>query len=91
MVNGVKQTVPEGTTVTQLLDTLKILPERVVVEVNLTILKRAEHARTTLKEGDQVEIVHFVGGGSSDKRPETRDRRPQASWSLVSCLTSQVS
>lgn len=66
MVNGVKQTVPEGTTVTQLLDTLKILPERVVVEVNLTILKRAEHTNTALKEGDQVEIVHFVGGGSCE-------------------------
>ena len=65
MVNGVKQTVPERTTITHLLDTLKILPERVVVEVNLTILKRAEHANTTLKEGDQVEIVHFVGGGCS--------------------------
>jgi len=64
MVNGVRQTVTDGTTVTQLLDILKILPERVVVEVNLTILKRAEHASTTLKEGDQVEIVHFVGGGS---------------------------
>jgi len=43
---------------------LKILPERVVVEVNLKILKRAEHASTMLKDGDQVEIVHFVGGGS---------------------------
>ena len=64
-VNGVKQTVSDGTAVTQLLETLKILPERVVVELNLKILKRAEHASTTLKEGDQVEIVHFVGGGAS--------------------------
>jgi len=62
-VNGVKHTVSESTTVTQLLETLKIVPERVVVEVNLTILKRAEHPTTTLKDGDQVEIVHFVGGG----------------------------
>ena len=64
MVNGVKQTVSDGTTVTHLLETLNIVPERIVVELNLTILKRAEHANTTLKEGDQVEIVHFVGGGS---------------------------
>ena len=64
MVNGVKQAVSDGTTVTHLLETLNIVPERVVVELNLTILKRAEHANTTLKEGDQVEIVHFVGGGS---------------------------
>ena len=64
MVNGVKQALSDSLTVTQLLDILKIVPERVVVELNLTILKRAEHANTTLKEGDQVEIVHFVGGGS---------------------------
>ena len=63
MVNGVKQSVPDGTTVTQLLNVLKIVPERVVVELNLTILKRAEHGTAILKDGDQVEIVHFVGGG----------------------------
>ena len=65
MVNGLKQMVPDGITVSRLLDTLKVTPERVVIEVNLTILKRAEHPTTTLKDGDQVEIIHFVGGGSS--------------------------
>ena len=64
MVNGVKQNVPDGTTVTQLLSTLQIVPERVVVELNLTILKRAQLGNTVLKDGDQVEVVHFVGGGS---------------------------
>ena len=64
VVNGVKQSVPDGTTVTQLLSTLQIAPERVVVELNLTILKRAELGNTVLKDGDQVEVVHFVGGGS---------------------------
>ena len=66
-VNGEKRELPEGTTVPQLLETLKIVPERVVVEVNLTILKRAELPGTILKEGDQVEIVHFVGGGAELK------------------------
>ena len=64
MVNGVAQSVPDGTTVTQLLSTLQIAPERVVVELNLAILKRAELGNTVLKDGDQVEVVHFVGGGS---------------------------
>ena len=63
LVNGEKRDVPPDITVAQLLDTLKVIPERVVVEVNLTILKRAQHAQTILKEGDQVEIVQFVGGG----------------------------
>ena len=64
MVNGVTQDVPENTTVVQLLESLKIVPERVVVELNLTILKRAQLGNTVLKDGDQVEVVHFVGGGS---------------------------
>ena len=64
MVNGDKRSVPDGTTVSQLFELLQVAPERVVVEVNLAILKRAQHAGTMLKEGDRVEIVRFVGGGS---------------------------
>lgn len=64
MVNGQPRDVTEGTTVTQLLEQLKIEPARVVVELNLTILKRAEHPTTVLNEGDRVEVVHFVGGGA---------------------------
>lgn len=63
-VNGQSRALAEGTTVAQLLKILQFVPERVVVELNLTILKRAQHAATVLKEGDQVEIVQFVGGGA---------------------------
>ena len=63
-VNGEKRAVPDGATVSKLLELLQVMPERVVVEVNLTILKRAEHAGTVLQEGDQVEIVRLIGGGS---------------------------
>ena len=63
IVNGDTRDFAAETTITRLLEQLQIVPERVVVEVNLTILKRAEHAATVLKEGDQVEIVRFVGGG----------------------------
>lgn len=62
-VNGQTRELPAGTTVAKLLEELKIAPERVVVEVNLTILKRAQQPTMILQEGDQVEIVHFVGGG----------------------------
>lgn len=64
-VNGSPRKLSEGLLVSQLLETLQIAPERVVVEVNLKILKRHEHGCTLLQEGDQVEIVHFVGGGAS--------------------------
>ena len=64
MVNGTPNTLPEGMTVSRMLETLQIAPERVVVELNLNILKRAEHPSAVLKDGDQIEIVHFVGGGA---------------------------
>ena len=62
-INGEKQQWPDALSVSQLLEQLKIVPERVVVEVNLTMLRRAQHAGTFLTAGDQVEIVRFVGGG----------------------------
>jgi len=62
-VNGERQPLPDGLTVAQLLQRLQIVPERVVVELNLTILKRAQLPQAVLKEGDTVEIVQFVGGG----------------------------
>ena len=62
-VNGKKQELPEGLTVTALLTQLKVVPERVVVEVNLDILKRAQFPQVTLQPGDQVEIVQMIGGG----------------------------
>jgi len=63
-VNGESRVVADGASVSQLLETLQVPPERVVVEVNLTILKRAQHPSMLLKEGDQIEIVQFIGGGS---------------------------
>ena len=74
-VNGDPRRLPDGLTVAQLLETLKIVPERVVVEVNLAILKRAQHPGTVLRDGDQVEIVQFVGGGSGCM-PQATSRRP---------------
>ena len=50
-------------TVLQLLQEKEILPERVAVEVNLKVLKRADFAQHRLHEGDAIEIVNFVGGG----------------------------
>ncbi len=50
-------------TVTELLARLQIDPRRVAVEHNLVVLKRDVFDRTTVREGDEVEIVNFVGGG----------------------------
>jgi sulfur carrier protein len=62
IINGEDREIA-ATTVKELLDELRTQPERVAVEVNLSVVKRAEYASFCLKEGDRVEIVNFVGGG----------------------------
>jgi thiamine biosynthesis protein ThiS len=62
-INGEPRTVPEGTTAAGLLEQLNLLPALVVVERNRVILPREALATTVLAPGDQLEIVHFVGGG----------------------------
>lgn len=89
-VNGQVRTLADGLTVAQLLEQLNVQPERVVVEVNLTILKRAQHRDTVLKDGDQVEIVHFVGGGALVHRPQPTDHRRRARGFIVGCFSSVV-
>jgi thiazole synthase len=50
-------------TVTELLSQLDIDARRVAVEHNITVLKRIAFDNTIVHDGDQVEIVNFVGGG----------------------------
>ena len=50
-------------TVTELLSQLEIDARRVAVEHNVTVLKRTAFDETIVREGDEVEIVNFVGGG----------------------------
>ena len=54
-------------TVTALLAHLQIDPRRVAVEHNRIVLKRAAFAETFVAEGDEIEIVNFVGGGEIKK------------------------
>jgi sulfur carrier protein len=61
--NGEAREVPDGVTVAQLLDTLKLAARHVAVEVNLQLVPRAQHAECTLREGDRLEVVTLVGGG----------------------------
>jgi thiamine biosynthesis protein ThiS len=62
-LNGDPHDVPGPLTVSQLLSQLQIDPRRVAVELNLIVLKRDMFATMTIHEGDEVEIVNFVGGG----------------------------
>ena len=47
-----------------LIEQLGMKPDRVAVELNRSIVHRDEWGITTLSEDDQLEIVHFVGGGT---------------------------
>lgn len=64
-LNGESYEGPEAMTVAELLERLDLEQPRVAVELNLDILPKDEYAATRLKPGDQVEVVHFVGGGKS--------------------------
>jgi len=62
-LNGESTDIADGLSIAALLEELQIRPGRVVVELNRDIVARETHASTLLKEGDALEIVHFVGGG----------------------------
>ena len=64
-LNGEPHELAGPLTVTELLGSLNIDPRRVAVELNLVVLKRAAFETTIVREGDEVEIVNFVGGGNS--------------------------
>ena len=62
-LNGEPHDVPEQISVNRLLETLKIDPRRVAVEHNRLVVRKAAYASTVVSEGDEVEVVNFVGGG----------------------------
>jgi thiamine biosynthesis protein ThiS len=65
-LNGDPHELAGPLTVAELLTRLQIDPRRVAVEHNLIVLKRDAFDRTTVGEGDEVEIVNFVGGGQGN-------------------------
>ena len=62
-LNGESFELPDGATVAALLTRLDLAGRRIAVELNLDIVPRSQHEATTLSEGDQVEVVHAIGGG----------------------------
>ena len=64
VVNGEQREAVEPLTVAQLLETLHLRSEQVAVEINLKILDRGDFSNWNLHDGDKVEILSFIGGGS---------------------------
>ena len=62
-VNGEHRRVPGGVSIVEMLNELGIVPLRVAVERNLEIVPRSTLGEVCVEDGDDYEIVHFVGGG----------------------------
>ena len=62
-VNGEPHEAVDNTSLQELVTQLNLTPERIAIEVNQKVVRRADWATTLLKEADRIEIVHFVGGG----------------------------
>jgi sulfur carrier protein len=65
-VNHEARTLVDNTTIAVLLETMDIGKREVAVAVNGEVVARAEHATTVLREGDDIEIVRMISGGSVD-------------------------
>ena len=63
-LNGEDREFSSGISVASLLAELGLKPDRVAVELNRDLLPRDRWTTTPLNDGDQLEIVHFVGGGA---------------------------
>ncbi|KAA8738312.1 sulfur carrier protein ThiS [Pseudomonas koreensis] len=62
-LNGESLELPDGETVAALIARMDLTGRRVAVELNLDIVPRSQHADTVLNDGDNVEVVHAIGGG----------------------------
>jgi sulfur carrier protein len=62
-VNGEPLKLSQGASIATLLEKLAVSTPRVAVERNRDIVPKAQYATTALAEGDELEVVEFVGGG----------------------------
>jgi sulfur carrier protein len=63
LLNGETRKVAKEIRLDQLLDFFSLPKKRVAVELNNSVIRRADWPETVIDEGDKIEVVHFVGGG----------------------------
>ncbi|HUK48271.1 MAG TPA: sulfur carrier protein ThiS [Terriglobales bacterium] len=68
IINGESRELGPVSTLSDLIAQLGMKPDRVAVELNRELIPRDRWPATLLSDGDKLEIVHFVGGGSSKQR-----------------------
>jgi len=64
-LNGKPRKVEDGVSLLELLKALDVAPSRVVIEHNREIRRKDDFAKTVVRDGDELELVYFVGGGST--------------------------
>ena len=62
-VNGQARELEDNLRLSELITSLNLKPEQIAIELNQTVVRRAQWDEITLRDDDRVEIVHFVGGG----------------------------
>ncbi len=62
-LNGEAREVPDKINIDQLLDLFSLPKQRVAIEINSSVVRRANWATTIVHNADKIEVVHFVGGG----------------------------
>ena len=73
-INGENREVVESLSLKELVKQLDLTPERIAIELNQNVVRRADWPSTVLRENDQIEIVHFVGGGCAVGRKQHRQQ-----------------
>jgi sulfur carrier protein len=63
-LNGERRTVPQGSSLVELLAFLRLPADRVAVELDRKIVRKTDWENCRVEAGAEVEVVHFVGGGS---------------------------
>lgn len=73
-LNGEEREVSLNLSLQDLIDHLNLAPERIAIELNQKVVRRPDWSATHLQENDRVEIVHFVGGGTTRRQARCRGR-----------------
>lgn len=62
-LNGKQQVIDDGSTLTQLAFKFNLSPEKIIIERNKVLVPAEAFDKTKLEEGDELEVLQFVGGG----------------------------
>lgn len=62
-LNGEVRGIDADIDLIRLLEVFSLPSQRIAVELNGTVIRRADWPATLIREGDRIEVVHFVGGG----------------------------